>query len=390
MTLRRFAKEDKSIPPAMMDAWRSKGLSEAEMRRLSLCDHASGLMANLHPIDSVISPVADLQWRKGKELVDLTWSEALEAFLEDRRKDLDESVNLRREFGEKDYSLEVAQKQILKVSRRAREVYDEWLAKRESGLRGGILTSYRAKVRGYYGDDEASKREQTTKRARQKAKRLKRDLDEDSYAVELRKKLEIPDRGFQDVDQAACWLYDRYPAVKDVAPYGPEHSMHEYGPREIPEPAIMQVSVLAEATRRLRKRYEEEHEVKLEPAWDFLLCFYLLRGKLHPLPRKIVGRKRPKREKHERICQLYDRHQHAFKAALSYDCGLTDADWAEIGQKEPAAKGNWIPRGKRPNIEEEAEKIAKREGRTLRPRKKWISEAYVRQVRHRMERERKT
>jgi len=426
-------KEDIPIPAEIMDGWlrgltkaeirsiinhwRSRGLSKAEiLRAMSIRNDGATLWADDDPISSVVLPVFDLQRQVGKKLVDWTWAQALEAFIEARSRDLAEVFELGRKFGEvdpatemstrqmlrimvadngtpvttADLDLELAKRAILKVLPRAHQVYREWLDIRGSGLCGDIALSYHAKVSGYYGPNEANMQEETTKRGRRKARRLKRELDRDRYANELRAELHIPDDGFQDEDQAACWLYDRYPPIKKLAPYGPENSIHEYGPREIYGPAIMEVSVLAEATRRLAKRYEQQHEVKLEPAWDFLLCFYLLRGKLDSIPRKIVGRKRPKRAKHEQICQLYDRHQHAFKVALSYNCGLTDADWAEIGQKEPAAKRSWITGEEKYRIEEEAQKIAKKNKRTLRKEEERIDEVYVRWVRHWMKAERKT
>jgi len=398
---------------AIINSWRSRGLSKAEIvRAMSIRNDTSTLWGDDDPISSVVLPVLDLQRQVGKELVDWTWAEALEAFIEARRRDLDEVIELGRKFGKvdpdtemsirqmlralvadngapvttADLDFELAKRRILKVLRRAREIHDQWLEVRESGLGGEILTSYLAKVSGYYWGDEEYKREETTERARQEAKKLKsRKLDSDPYVIELRRGLGIPDEAFHDVDEAACWLYDRYPAIKGLAPYGPEGGaqLHGEGPRDLYDPAIMQVSVLAEATRRLRQKH------KLDSEWDFLLCFYLLRGKLEPLPRKMVNRKRPKRKKHEEIWELWKKYQHAFKVVISYNCGLTDADWAEIYQKEPVARLDRIGRDAKDRIVAQAYEIAERKG-TVRPLRKEIKEASVWKVCSRMRPEGKT
>jgi len=393
----------------IIDCWRSRGLSQAEiLRAMSICNDACTLWADDDPISSVFSPVLDLQRQVGKELVDWTWAEALEVFIEARRQDLDEAVDLGRKFEEidpkreteirqilrilvtddgdpittSDVDLELAKRQILKVLRRAHVVHDEWLELRRSGLSGGIALSYRASVSGYY-QGEQDMREKTTPRARRAAKNLEIELDKDHSAIELRKELHIPNDGFHDVAQAASWLYDRRPPIKDLASLGSKDLVwtHGDGGPYLYDPAILQVSVFAEATRRLRQNHEEKYELSRD--WDVVLCFYLLRGKLDPPPRKRRPRKRPKREKHEQIYELSKKYRHAFKVALSYICGLTDADWAEIREKRPAARLDRMSQDEMLRIVEEALKIADGKG-TLRPREEWIQVAYVRTARSRM------
>jgi len=308
-----------------MDDWRSKALSEAEIKRNSLCYHASGLMASHPLIEAVILPVSSLQAEHAKKLLDLTWTEALQALIEDLRRDLDEARKLSREFGENDAELAWATSEILRVLRRARKVHQDWLAEGRSDLSGTILGSYRAKVGGYYSDDPDMRR-RTTEQARQQAKRLQREkLDNDPYVVELRTKLHVPDDGFQDVDRAAYWLYDRYPPNEGLDPYGPEDFKWIYGDRRpnLYDPAIMKVPVLAEATSRLRKKH------KLDPNWDFLLCFYLLRGKLDPLPRKRRRRRRPKAYRDAYLLYLLQRHSRRHTQII-YNWGLLEEEFLGI------------------------------------------------------------
>lgn len=435
MTRRQVPKEDKPIPGATMDGWlaglseaevrmtmdrwRLRGLSDTEVQRVvRLCDDAFNLRAKDDPITTIISGVLDLQRQRGEKLRDLTWTQALEAFIEDRRRDLDEAVELIREFGEKDpdrepemrgilralgadggdpitttdVDLELAKRRILKALQRACEVHQEWLKLRESGLRGHLLEIYRTKVRGYYGDDEAFRRKETTPRARRQARALKDELDGDTDVIALRKKLHIPDDGFQDVDQAACWLYDRYPAVEGLAPHGPVGSSHPYGkgPRYLFVPAIMQVSVLAEAARRLRQDYEKKH--KLDPAWDFVLCFYLLRGKLDARSRQRYPRKRPMEEVYQEIGDLMEKYRPCFKAVMFFKYRLTEADWSQIAKAEEAANKIHISREAKDSIERQARRIAESKG-PLDPERLYFSSRFEQrfyEVRSRIKHEKKT
>jgi len=387
MTGPPLLREDKPIPPDVLDRWRSEGLSEAEVQRESLVWHALRLNADSNPFEAIVSPVADLQRRAGKKLRDLTWAQALEVFIENRRRDLLEIQALRRGFDEKDWGLREAERQTVKVLRRAQNSHQEWLAVRRTGLRGLMLAVYQSKVFGYYESHDEYMREPTV-RSRRKAKSLKRELDEDAEVIKLRKTLGIPEDGFQDLDQAARWLYDRYPPSEPLWPYGPTGTVLVEGPSGIYVPSIMEVSVLAEATRRLRKHYEEKkkeerEEYELDPKWDVVLCYYLLRGKLDPLPRKIRRWERPMAELHQEVYELSEKYEPAHKVVLYWVYRLTDEDWSEIvARYQAAAKKKWS-QGQKQGIKKEAEKIAKRKG-SYDTTREWLTEDVVRTIRYRI------
>lgn len=381
-------REDKPIPLDVLDRWRSEGLSEAEIQTKGLVWRAFRLNADSSPFEAIVSPVADLQRRAGKKLRDLTWAEALEVFIENRRRDLLEIRALRRRFDEKDWGLREAERQTMKVLRRAQNFHQEWLAVRRTGLRGLMLAAYQSKVFGYYESHDEYMREPTA-RSRRKAKSLKRELDEDAEVIKLRyKTLRIPEDGFQDVDQAARWLYDRYPPSEPLWPYGPTGTVLWEGPSGVYVPSIMEVSVLAEATRRLRKHYEEKKkeerkEYELDPKWDVVLCFYLLRGKLDPLPRKIRRWERPMADLHQEVYELSEKYKPAHKVVLYWVYRLTDEDWSEIVARYPAAAKKKWSQGQKEGIKKEAEKIAKRTG-SYDTRREWLTEDNVRTIRDRM------
>lgn len=116
----------------------------------------------------------------------------------------------------------------------------------------------------------------TTGRGRQEARTLQSKLDDDPEVVELRRRLRIPDDGFQDEEEAARWLYDRSSRGRDSLHdvdliYWPPMG-YAYSTRLLDrwKAGIMAVSGLREASRRLRQKCE------LHPDWHFLLGLYLL------------------------------------------------------------------------------------------------------------------
>ncbi len=379
---------NKDVRATMTRFWRYIGWSEAELNREALHWHVNEMLSSPRssPLLHVGSTVAYIQYRLGRELVDLTWAEAFEVFFDFRCRELRLARKLLHHFGGKDWRVVRAINGIKRVLRRRYKEYQAWQEEGRSGLSSDVLEAYRHKVRGYW-DDEAAKRRETTKEARRQAKKLQSDLDDDPDVIKLRRKLGIPYDGFEDVDEAACWLYDRWPPDELLAPYGPEPSLHEYGRRQIYKPAVLHVSVLAEATTRLRKRHD------LNPDWDLMLCFYLLRGKLDPLPRKIVRRQRPMEEVHQEIYELSEKYRPCWKAVMYFRYRLTDEDWSEIATKYPwANKTRWSWSQKR-KIKQVAELIAERKGK-LDPRRVYLTiderfEQYFRTVKYRMKDEKK-
>lgn len=377
------------VGATMARFWRYLGWSEAELNREALHFHVNEMLSapRSSPLLYVGSPVAYIQYRLGKELVDLSWAEAFEVFFDFRCRELRLARKLLDDFGGKDWRIVRAIDGIKRVLRRRYKEYQAWLQEGRSGLTGDVLKAYRRKVRGYW-DDEAATREGATRAARWQAKKLQRNLDNDPDVIKkLRRKLRIPPDGFQDVDEAACWLYDRWPPDELLAPYGPEPSDHEYGRRRIYKPAVMQVSVLAEATARLRKTHD------LKPDWDLVLCFYLLRGKLDPLPRKIAPRQRSMEEVHQEICKLSEKYKPYWKAVTYFRYRLTDEDWSEIAAKYPWANKTQWSWSQKKKISQVAEQIA-RDKRTFDPERVYLTidtrfEQYFRTVKYRMKDEKK-
>lgn len=330
----RLALSDEEIQGEL----RSLGLSEDEMQRELLLYR----VCVLEPM-WVTAAVRLLQLRAAEELVDLTWTEAFQVFFDLLSRELRTARKLSRQFGKKDWRIPWATTTLRKVVRRAFKAYQGWLEEGRNALTRDILEAYRRKVDRYWGD-EAGMQRHSTEHRRQKARTLKKQLDSNPDMAELRRRIRIPHEGFQDVDQATRWVYDRCPphSFGDAnglygKPYGPEdleysRSLHLYNP------AIVRVPVLGEATRRLRRKYE------LHWHWDFVLCFCLLRGQLEPLPRKIFGRERPKAERDGYLLDLLQRHSYR-RTQIIYNCGLSEEEFQRIEEAHPGAsdgKLEWL------------------------------------------------
>lgn len=234
-------------------------------------------------------------------------------------------------------------------------------------------------------DGEESKRQGATEQNRQLAKKRAPEFHRDPNVVNARRSLGIPRGGFKDPEAALEWAGERmadYSRLDDDSYWKQLVWWESFTCDPDSETVIgrgyimLNLPKMRDAVQCLVEKYD------LGRAWYRALPFYLLRGGLEPPPR-IVHQPQRKREKHEQICELWKKYRHDFKVVISYNCGLTDADWAEIGQKEPAANLNRITVDEKARIEDEAYAIAERNG-TLRDEKKWINEAYVRRLRSRM------
>jgi hypothetical protein len=305
----------------MNKIWRAKGWSEAKIQREALCRHVSKLLDI--PVGAAVRGLLE---RRGGQLLDLTFSEAFEAFFELRCQELRLARKLSSEFGRKDWKIRLATKGIRKVLRRGYKAYEEWLREGRRGLAGGVRKVYLRDVAGYWRNEPLMRRN-TTEQGRHEAKRLQKKLDDNPEVVQLRRRLRIPDGGFRDVEEAACWVYDRWPPLRkryDLRPGEPP------GAYTLPVPPVIRVASLGEAARHLRK----EHE--LNGKWEFMLRIYLLRGKLEPLPRLREPRERPKAERNAYLLDLMERHSYR-RTQIIYNYGLSEEDFLGIVEAHPGA-----------------------------------------------------
>jgi len=234
-------------------------------------------------------------------------------------------------------------------------------------------------------DGKEAMRRGTTKENRRLAKKRAPELDRDPKVVKARQEVDIPQGGFKDLQAAYQWAKPRLAnwsrcddACRQKLVWWESFTWHTHWERVIARGYIMlDLPEMNEAVKRLVDEYKD-----LGRAWYRALPFYLIRGRLEPPPR-ILQRAPTKHGKHREILALWEKHQHDFKVVVSYNYGLTDADWEEIAEKEPAARLQYIPLDAQARIEEAALKIAKRKG-TLRDEEEWISEAYVRWLRRHM------
>jgi len=234
-------------------------------------------------------------------------------------------------------------------------------------------------------DGEESKRQGATEQNRQLAKKRAPELHRDPKVVNARRSLGIPRGGFKDLEAALEWAGERmadYSRLDDDS-YWKQVVWWESFTCDPDSETVLGRGYIMLNLPKMRDAVQclvEEYD--LGRAWYRALPFYLVRARLEPPPR-IVRQPQRNREKHEQICELWKKYRHDFKVVISYNCGLTDADWKEIAHKEPAAKSNRIPRLAKGNIERVAYEIAESKG-TLRDIKECIKEAYVRKVRSRM------
>jgi len=234
-------------------------------------------------------------------------------------------------------------------------------------------------------DGEESMKRGATEKNRLLVKKLEPQLDGDAKVAKARRSLRIPPNGFKDLEAAYQWAQPRLAnwsrcddACRQKLVWWESFTWEPQWETVMGRGYIM---LNTPRMHKVLKRLVDEY-ADLGRAWYRALPFYLVRGRLEPPPR-IVHQPLRKREKHEQICELWKKYRHDFKVVLSYNCGLTDADWKEIAQKEPAATSNRIPRLARENIERVAYEIAERKG-TLRDIEECLKVAHVRKVRQRM------
>lgn len=295
---------------------------------------------------------------------------------------LDELIRLLTEKAAKVFDYRIwAEAQTVGAVRSETYVYEEDVRRRE--LPDYDLIEGRFALDAIW-DGEASKKRGATEQNRQLAKRRAPELDTNRKVVKARRSLGIPGGGFKDVEAAFQWSQEWSPdwSRRDDA-YWQEVVWWEsftwvpYLERVMGRGYIMlDLPAMNQAVQDLVDGYDY-----LGRAWFRALPFYLVRGRLEPPPR-IVHQPWRERQKHEEIFQLWKKHQHDFKVVVSYNYGLTDADWEEIAEQEPAARLQYIRLSAQATIEEAALKIANRKG-TLRDEKEWISEDYVRKLRSR-------
>jgi len=234
-------------------------------------------------------------------------------------------------------------------------------------------------------DGEASRKRGATEQNRQLAKRRAPELDTNPKVVKARRSLGIPRGGFKDVEGAFQWSQKWSPdwsrrddAYWQEVVWWESFTWAPYLERVMGRGYIMlDLPAMNQAVQDLVDGYDY-----LGRAWYRALPFYFIRGRLEPPPR-ILHRARTKHGKHREILALWKKHQHDFKVVVSYNYGLTDADWEEIAEEEPAARLQYIRANAQATIQEAALKIANRNG-TLRDEEEWISEANVMKVRSRM------
>lgn len=234
-------------------------------------------------------------------------------------------------------------------------------------------------------DGEAAMMRGATEQNRQLVKKWAPELDRDPKVVKARRSLGIPSDGFKDLEAAYEWAEERmadYSRLDDDSYWKQVVWWESYTCDPDSETVVgrgyimLNLPKMRDAVQCLVEEYD------LGRVWYRALPFYLVRARLEPPPR-IVHRPQRKGGKHEQICELWKKYRHDFKVVISYNCGLTHADWKEIAQKEPAAKSNRIPRLAKEHIERVAYEIAERKG-TLRDIEECVNEAYVRKVRQRM------
>lgn len=285
------------------------------------------------------------------------------------------------------YAGDVYWDDLLREARRVGAAYSEPHIPYEGRWYGGIdyeLIEARFALDAIW-DGEASKKHGATEQNRQLAKRRAPELDTSPKVVKARRSLRIPRGGFKDVEAAFQWSQKWSPdwSRRDDA-YWQEVVWWEsftwvpYLERVMGRGYIMlDLPAMNQAVQDLVDGYDD-----LGRAWYRALPLYLIRGRLEPPPR-ILHQPWRERQKHEEIFQLWKKHQHDFKVVVSYNYGLTDADWEEIAEKEPAARLQYIRANAQATIQEAAFEIGDRKGTLRDEEEEWISEDYVRKLRSR-------
>jgi len=280
--------------------------------------------------------VGNLQGEKGRQLLDLTWAEALEAFREELYQGLEKAEEFFSGWGKKDRREVPALKDFTigayqDLLSRTEEEYQRWLEESRSGFTGEVQEAYTQAASGYYANQDVM-REKSSEQGRTLASKTREKLDTKykSKVKELRQALHIPAKGYQDLDQAARWLYDRWP--RDGTP-GPDEVVSlpyaRHRGQIVWNRPPMQIPVLVKASRELGQG------CSLPRSWDPLLWLYLLRGKLEPLPAQSRTPEWSKMTRAVYVVNLLNRHP-AEHVALIYNFGLPEQKFVEIRGKAKA------------------------------------------------------
>ena len=267
------------------------------------------------PITVAVELVQELG---GADLVDLTWTESFGETL----MVLSRRIALLKTLAEEPPPVVIPQvlNTIEQKLSEGHESHQAWLEERETTLTDRIPEVCLERARRVWRSKQEMLKA-TTQYSRRQARKLKKALGDDSYVIELRRPLGIPDNGFQDENEAARWLYDRDPPSPQLGPpirwgwYRDRFAYQRLSPRE-------HVPAQAQAARRLGCR------LSLRGYYDAHLCMYLLRGKLEPLAR-LRERERPQEERDKYLLRLIDRYGYKI-AAEAYNCGVTKEDVAEL------------------------------------------------------------
>ena len=267
------------------------------------------------PITVAVELVQEL---RGADLVDLTWTESFEETL----MVLARRIALLKTLAEKHPPMMIPGllNPIEQKLSEGRESHQAWIEERDTTLIDRIPEVCLERVREIWISEQEMLKA-TTQYSRRQVRELKKALGDDSYVIELRRLLGIPDSGFQDENEAARWLYDRDPPSPQLGPpirwgwYRDRFAYQPLSPRE-------HVPAQAQAARRLGCRFS------LRGYYDAHLCMYLLRGKLEPLPR-LRSRARPREERDKYLLRLIGSYGYKI-AAETYNYRLTEEEVAEL------------------------------------------------------------
>jgi hypothetical protein len=217
----------------------------------------------------------------GSQLIDLTWTESFEATLTLLLRKHEQLEKLVTNSAGDTWRPRDALQELEHLMERVAQTHVDWQRKRKAALKQGTPSVYQERVRQAQHGQGTSQKE-TTRHGRRQCRTLRDSLASDKSVVDLREKLRIPDGGFQDVQEAAYWLYDRDPPFTTLGPVVRQgYSGWAFSRQKIPLPAPAErVPALARAARCLCR----QHSVGQH--WVPHLCFYLLRNQLDPVPRQ--------------------------------------------------------------------------------------------------------
>lgn len=175
----------------------------------------------------------------------------------------------------------------------------------------------------------------TTERNMQLAKSLKPKLDRDPKVGEVRRSLDIPPEGFEDLDSAHQWARTRWPdwSRRDDAYWEELVWWESY----TWDPDFGRPTGRGYIALHLPKMNETLEclvsEYRLGRGWYRVLPLYLVRGKLEPPPKVKKGQPR-KSERDELLTDLVDEYGYDL-AQIIYNGQLALEDVAKIRERNP-------------------------------------------------------